>query len=329
MAKTVSEPMTFFSVVIPTLNRPALLQEALRSIAAQSHKDWEVIVVDDGSSPPVSSEAVREIVGTRHRVIRHSMPTGVPTSKNAGAHASRGEFIHFLDDDDLLEPYALERVRDIYEANQGLDCVFLNVRPFGARERVVQVNQQRALEKYLKLSHSVAVDGVAYFGADAFAALLHTVPIALQRPVFRRGLWNILGGMLEGTMFSEPEWTIRAVTLCRMALVLEPLSRWRVDGQNFASVPQAREESTEALVFGYKSLAHVFQRQSEAYRRRAVMVQRRLVKAHLNQAYYHFEDGDRRRASEVLFYALLRFPRWSLIRLLLRMYFWPRPARPN
>jgi hypothetical protein len=91
------------TVVIPTRNRPRLLAtRALPTALAQEGVAIEVIVVDDGSEPPV------EVPGDpRARLIRHSIPRGVAAARNAGIGAAEGEWVAFLDDDDLWSPLKL------------------------------------------------------------------------------------------------------------------------------------------------------------------------------------------------------------------------------
>ena len=97
------------SVVIPTRNRPDLLDQALDSVARQTFQDFEVIVVDDCSdeSPAATVERFRHT-----RLIRHDEPLGGPAARNTGIKASRGAYVALLDDDDTWEPGKLaEQVR--------------------------------------------------------------------------------------------------------------------------------------------------------------------------------------------------------------------------
>ncbi len=86
-----------WSVIVPTFGRPQFLSEALRSIAAQTVADFECIVVDDGADEPV----VLPFVDHRFRVVRHEQNRGVAAARNSGLAAATGEYVAFLDDDDL------------------------------------------------------------------------------------------------------------------------------------------------------------------------------------------------------------------------------------
>ena len=94
------------SVIIPTYNRAALVAEALASVQAQTYRDFEIVVVDDGGTDSTweALSACREI-----RVLRHPHRRGVSAARNTGIEASRGQWLAFLDSDDLWLPDKLAR----------------------------------------------------------------------------------------------------------------------------------------------------------------------------------------------------------------------------
>jgi hypothetical protein len=97
------------SVVIPTINRARLLQEALESVSAQygsgEEFEMEVIVVDDGSSDNTPDVVANH---AKARYIRLPTNRGSAAARNAGVRAGSGEYVVFLDDDDILLPHKLK-----------------------------------------------------------------------------------------------------------------------------------------------------------------------------------------------------------------------------
>jgi glycosyltransferase involved in cell wall biosynthesis len=94
------------SVVIATRNRRTLLAEAIATVFEQTFTDWELLVVDDCSG----DDTELYLAGVKHsgvRVFRQSVPGERVAARNRGLAEARGEFIMFLDDDDLLRPSAL------------------------------------------------------------------------------------------------------------------------------------------------------------------------------------------------------------------------------
>ncbi|HEY7564606.1 MAG TPA: glycosyltransferase [Acidimicrobiia bacterium] len=101
------------SVVLIFLNGERFLSEAIESVLAQTYSDWELILVDDGSEPPATAIATE--YANRHpgtiRYVEHESHAnrGESVSRNLGTRLSRGEFIAFLDVDDVWLPQKLER----------------------------------------------------------------------------------------------------------------------------------------------------------------------------------------------------------------------------
>jgi len=94
------------SAVIPTRDRKPLLLQALASVRAQKSVDLEVVVVDDGSCDG-TADRVAALGDPRVRVIRHDRPLGQACARNTGVAAATGEWVAFLDDDDLWHPSKL------------------------------------------------------------------------------------------------------------------------------------------------------------------------------------------------------------------------------
>jgi glycosyltransferase involved in cell wall biosynthesis len=110
--------MARVSVILPVHNGAATIGRALSSVFAQSFTDYEVVVVDDGSTDDTPS--VLAGVGDRIRVLRQ-LGRGVSAARNAGVRASNSEYIAFLDDDDEWMPQKLER--SVAVLDQDPNCV--------------------------------------------------------------------------------------------------------------------------------------------------------------------------------------------------------------
>ncbi len=94
------------SAIIPTYNRAAFLREAIDSVLAQTERDFELIVVDDGSS-----DETRSLCGSYGDKLRYffQSPRGVSAARNSGLRQARGRWVAFLDSDDLWAPNKLAR----------------------------------------------------------------------------------------------------------------------------------------------------------------------------------------------------------------------------
>ncbi|NLV19968.1 MAG: glycosyltransferase family 2 protein [Bacteroidetes bacterium] len=102
----------FFTVIITTYNRSALLPRALKSLVSQTEKDWEAIIVDDGSTDNTYSH-IKDWLNTGSGIIYlRKDHGGVVSAKNHGIKVANGKFITFLDSDDEYRPDHLEKRKE-------------------------------------------------------------------------------------------------------------------------------------------------------------------------------------------------------------------------
>ncbi|MGB8003811.1 MAG: glycosyltransferase family A protein [Gaiellaceae bacterium] len=125
------------SIVIATCNGEAFLRPALESLFEQDYDPIEAILVDDGSEDGTSRIA-RSFEGL-HYIRQGNL--GLAAAHNTGINASNGEFIGFLDDDDVLPPNKVSMQVDFLEANRHVGCVmgrqeWINPPPWLTRDAV-------------------------------------------------------------------------------------------------------------------------------------------------------------------------------------------------
>jgi glycosyltransferase involved in cell wall biosynthesis len=112
------------SVVIPTYNQPDMLAAALDSVLAQTFDDYEVVVVNDGSTDDTGARlaAMREKAGEKMRVV-DQVNSGVGAARNRGLGEARGRYVAFLDHDDVWKPGKLaEQVRYLQRNEKCIAC---------------------------------------------------------------------------------------------------------------------------------------------------------------------------------------------------------------
>lgn len=98
----------FFSIIIATYNRADLVERALNSLIRQTEKDWEAIIVDDGSTDETNSRIqpyLEKYSNIRYILGEHQ---GMAKTKNTGIRSAAGKYITFLDSDDEYDPQHLE-----------------------------------------------------------------------------------------------------------------------------------------------------------------------------------------------------------------------------
>ncbi|MEB3311934.1 MAG: glycosyltransferase family 2 protein [Snowella sp.] len=99
--------MKLISVIVPVYNVEAYIQETIRSVLAQTYPHFELIIVDDGS-PDRSIELCQQFTDERIRII-HQKNRGLAGARNTGIRHAKGEYLAFLDSDDLWLPEKLEK----------------------------------------------------------------------------------------------------------------------------------------------------------------------------------------------------------------------------
>ena len=97
----------FVSVIVPAYNAAPYIDATIKSVIAQTYKDWELIVVNDGSTDS-TRQILSEYESNGQIRLIHKENTGVSDSRNCGAKDARGKYFCFLDADDMLLPPALQ-----------------------------------------------------------------------------------------------------------------------------------------------------------------------------------------------------------------------------
>ena len=102
-----------FSVIIPAYNTAPYIQQTLRSVYQQTETDFEIIVINDGSTDNLA-EILAQETDPRLQVITQENG-GVSRARNKGIQLARGEYLAFLDSDDVWFPFHLEKAREFFE----------------------------------------------------------------------------------------------------------------------------------------------------------------------------------------------------------------------
>src|SRR5215217_5202065 len=110
-----------FSIITPTYNRRDLLQTTIKSILAQTFTDWELIVIDDGSTDDTEQVMQTYLTDSRIKYVKKEN-TGQAHSLNVGSTYVTREFMTFLDSDDEAYPNWLETVYNNIKEDTGIAC---------------------------------------------------------------------------------------------------------------------------------------------------------------------------------------------------------------
>lgn len=126
------------SVIMPAYKTEEYIKESIQSVQNQTLQDWELLVINDGS-PDHLEDIVTELATGDHRIrLISQMNQGVAVARNTGIAEAKGEFISFLDSDDLWEPTFLEQMtkKALKENLDFVYCGFNKYRKNGPPKRV-------------------------------------------------------------------------------------------------------------------------------------------------------------------------------------------------
>lgn len=311
------------SVVIPTHNRPDLLNEAIESVCRQTHRDWEIVIIDDGSTPAVNEAALRDRFDPRIHVVRNDQPCKLTIARDQGVRHAQGEVIVHLDDDDLLAPNALALGSEALAANPELELLYLAVEGFGARADYFQKAQGQALARVLQhagITNQAAI--IAFDRQRLLPALLQSVPMAFQREMVLRNAWHRVSAlrrqvyMLDTDIPDEDramlrirpplrdsEWALYAAASCQTALLTTPVYLQRCSGQGYVSKPEQRERSMLSSV-DIKTHLYTASKALNEFKPWKKNIEASLAQTFFDQCYLYFQEGKRLAAYRALFKAL-------------------------
>lgn len=220
------------SVVIATYNGERFVAETLDSVLAQTWEHLEVIVCDDGST----DGTLDILAGYRDRVLVHRQKNrGVSAARNRGASFARGEYIAFLDHDDLWEPDMLERQVGLLLARKGHGLVYgdswiidTQGHSFGQRKSFLE-----------------------YREGDVYGELLQGNFIPIETAVLPAAVFRALGGFDTRLRYLEDyELYLRVAERYPVAFQPHPVARYRIHERNLSHDKEALLKEWVAVLDG-------------------------------------------------------------------------------
>jgi glycosyltransferase involved in cell wall biosynthesis len=255
-----------FLVIIPTFRREEYLRQALHSVLTQQGISVTVIVVDD--SPEQSAESVvKEFAGRQVIYLRNSLPTGGNPGivRNLGmnyarANQIRGDFVHFLDDDDIVPEGLYQVAKKAFLGHPNIGVLFGRIEPFGDPSKEGQLAHERTF--FNEATHCalacyrIASKWPIKAHRDALTQFLLTTQMMFGRSLLvcssalvRRDCLDKVPGFDQDILLCEDsEFYARAIRRCGALFLDFPSSRFRISGTslmhttNMSAVTMAEEE---------------------------------------------------------------------------------------
>lgn len=218
------------SIIIRTFNRAHSIIQAINSVLAQSYSDFEILVVDDGSTDD-TAQIVESLADPRIRLLRHESNRGVGAACNTGIAAAKGEFVAWLDSDDVWLPEKLDLQVRFLQQHPEVDAVFSDVCMHDEDKDVPSlIDHMRAFQKCLNGGPAGAEIVVGQ--REIYLCLLQEVPIKPSVLMVRRELFEKVGLFDESARSGEDwEFLLRAARVASFGYINRPLAEinWSQD----------------------------------------------------------------------------------------------------
>lgn len=172
------------SVVIPVYDLGAYLPQAVESVAAQTYRDYEIVIIDDGSTDPATREVVDRYARSGTTRVLRTPNQGLAQARNHAITHARGAYVLPVDADDLVDPEFLARTVPVLDAEPRAGFVYTSVKVFGEHE--------------------------AEWPAEPFdlpRLLTHNI-VGLATALLRRQAWQEAGGYDPAMQYGFEDWDL-------------------------------------------------------------------------------------------------------------------------
>jgi len=222
------------SVIIPSKNRPELLQYTIESVFAQTFQNFEIIVIDDGSNVPLAP-LLHKRFADQIVCLRNEYSCGAPAARNAGLKYARGYFVAFLDDDDIWLPDKLEKqVAAFSQLGEDVGVVYCGYDFWVNGLIIARKNEYPESTDLSKIS-------------------LVKCPVGSPTPLIKKSFLNMIGGF-DVDLSACQDWDlwIRLSKVCHFYPVRESLAWYRVHGEQISTDIFKKINAREMLIDKYR-----------------------------------------------------------------------------
>lgn len=196
-----------FSIIIPSFNRASLIEETIESLLSQSYKDYEIIVVNDGST----DDTLQVLNKYKDSIlIINQQNQGAEIARNNGVKYANGDYLIFLDSDDILLPDTLMLYARLITAENQPAALFAKGRGFNDNQKLSELKQA---DKQI----------ITYTPVKDYYSKTEPLWLATSFIVFKRSLWNEKTFFKKGTV-DDLDFILRIGILEPFIIIKSPVS---------------------------------------------------------------------------------------------------------
>jgi len=285
------------SIVIPAYNAEAFIEETIDNAFKQTITDFEMIVVDDGST-----DRTKQVIEkyTDKIIYIYQKNQGTSAARNTGIYCAQGQYIAFLDSDDIWFPSKLERQINYLESNPKIDLV-------GCDAELINENGKSFNKFYSKgKKYDVSPD-------EMFAQLLKKDFIPISSVVVKKSLARALGGFDLSMDCEDYEFLLRAVQKYNIAFIDDVLMQYRISPNNKSQNLERQHRDIIKIMNKFVNAENV-----------NLAIRKKFSSSHYGLGYALFEKDKFVEARKEFLHSVYYWPFLNLKKyILLMMSFWP------
>ena len=288
------------SVIIPVYNAEKFLSETIESVIAQTYTDWEIIAVDDGSTDR-SGEILRKyeqrLPSKIHVITQRN--SGVSIARNNAIAIAKGDYIAFLDHDDLWLPEKLEKQVDLLDSNKELGLVY---------------SDSYVIDEEGNLRKKTFFEIVRPFRGNIFNELFYDNFIPLLTAIIRKEVVNKVGMFDPKYKIAEEyDLFLKIAEYYPVDFVEQPLAKYRIHDKSVS-----RNSGVAPISEAFQIVEYWLNKKSDLEMKGLNnRIKRKKAKLHFSLMIYYFKKHEKRKAIEEIKNLMKLFP-YSL-RLVLKM----------
>ncbi len=214
MANTNNQPLV--SIIIPAYNAELYIAETINSIVFQTHSNWELIIVNDGSKDKTEG-IIQSFLKDKRIQYHYQENAGVSVARNNGYHFSSGKYVAFLDADDLWVPHRLKKMLEKFQQEASLGLVHSYM-------QIINENSERQQEFHKGKEGHLLESLLLWNGCN--------IPAPSSILVKREVLERVGGFDKDLSTAADQEFFFRVANSYKVGMCKEVLGLYRVHGNN-------------------------------------------------------------------------------------------------
>ena len=268
------------SINLCCYNGEKYLEEALQSVFSQTYKNWELVVINDGSTDSTDDIIKRHISEDWPIVYHHQSNAGIGAARNKALELSSGSIIAFIDQDDLWMPDKLKKQVPLFD-DPTVGLVFSDAILFNEEGKSNRLYSKRP-----------------YYTGYCFSSLLSDYFLSMQTVLIRRSVLDTQQEWFDPqfNMIEEADLFRRISYKWKLDMVNEPLIKWRVHSESLTfSKPHLLSEETSLMLSKYRKIFPEF---SHKFSKEIKILQHQI---NINNALIFLSLGEKYKARSCLF----------------------------